>query len=241
MKQVSPARLTKPLRRKAGAKRGESEFEEISWDEAMSMLAERLGEAARRGPEEVRAVHRPRPDAGPDRHVRQAVRHAELCRPRRLLLGEHGRRHDLHHRRLVLGVRRAGPGARQAVRDDRHRRGPPLQPAQDRDLQVQAPRRALHLHQPGAHRLLRHRRRVGADQARHRRRAVPGADPRDPQARPVRPRVPDPVHQRRRAGHRRPERDDHGMFYRDKDAEIVEGCTTRRTSSGGTATRTARC
>ncbi len=43
MKQVSPARLTKPLRRKPGAKRGESEFEEISWDEAMDMLTERLG------------------------------------------------------------------------------------------------------------------------------------------------------------------------------------------------------
>ncbi len=42
MKQVSPARLTKPLRRKAGAKRGESQFEEISWEEAMSMLSERL-------------------------------------------------------------------------------------------------------------------------------------------------------------------------------------------------------
>jgi len=43
MKQVSPARLTKPLRRKPGANRGESEFEEISWKEAMDMLAERLG------------------------------------------------------------------------------------------------------------------------------------------------------------------------------------------------------
>ncbi|EIC23296.1 sulfite dehydrogenase subunit SoeA [Thiorhodovibrio frisius] len=43
MKQVSPARLSKPLRRKANAKRGESQFEEISWDEAMTMLAERLG------------------------------------------------------------------------------------------------------------------------------------------------------------------------------------------------------
>ncbi|WP_462321284.1 sulfite dehydrogenase subunit SoeA [Halochromatium sp.] len=43
MKQVSPARLTKPLRRKASAKRGESQFEEISWDEAMTMLSERLG------------------------------------------------------------------------------------------------------------------------------------------------------------------------------------------------------
>ncbi len=43
MKQVSPARLTKPLRRKPGAHRGDSEFEEISWKEAMDMLAERLG------------------------------------------------------------------------------------------------------------------------------------------------------------------------------------------------------
>ncbi|NEV64202.1 sulfite dehydrogenase subunit SoeA [Thiorhodococcus minor] len=43
MKQYSPARLTKPLRRKAGAERGESAFEEISWDEAFAMLEERLG------------------------------------------------------------------------------------------------------------------------------------------------------------------------------------------------------
>ncbi|MCF7996386.1 MAG: molybdopterin-dependent oxidoreductase, partial [Chromatiaceae bacterium] len=43
MKQVSPARLTKPLRRKPNAKRGTSEFEEISWEEAMTMLSERLG------------------------------------------------------------------------------------------------------------------------------------------------------------------------------------------------------
>ncbi|MGB0723534.1 MAG: formate dehydrogenase, partial [Gammaproteobacteria bacterium] len=42
MKQYSPARLTKPLRRKAGAERGTSAFETISWDEAFSMLEERL-------------------------------------------------------------------------------------------------------------------------------------------------------------------------------------------------------
>jgi sulfite dehydrogenase (quinone) subunit SoeA len=42
MKQYSPARLTKPLRRKAGAERGTNEFEEISWDEAFALLEERL-------------------------------------------------------------------------------------------------------------------------------------------------------------------------------------------------------
>ncbi len=43
MKQKSPARLTKPLRRIAGKNRGESAFEEISWDEAFSLLEKRLG------------------------------------------------------------------------------------------------------------------------------------------------------------------------------------------------------
>ncbi|MGO8755325.1 MAG: molybdopterin-dependent oxidoreductase, partial [Gallionellaceae bacterium] len=43
MKQYSPARLTKPLRRKPGSERGAGEFEEISWEETFSLLAERLG------------------------------------------------------------------------------------------------------------------------------------------------------------------------------------------------------
>ncbi len=42
MKQYSPARLTKPLRRKEGSERGDAEFEEISWDEAFSIMEERL-------------------------------------------------------------------------------------------------------------------------------------------------------------------------------------------------------
>ncbi len=43
MKQYSPARLTKPLRRKPGADRGDAQFEEISWDETFEILEERLG------------------------------------------------------------------------------------------------------------------------------------------------------------------------------------------------------
>jgi anaerobic selenocysteine-containing dehydrogenase len=43
MKQYSPARLTQPLRRKAGADRGAGEFEPISWEETFAILEERLG------------------------------------------------------------------------------------------------------------------------------------------------------------------------------------------------------
>jgi anaerobic selenocysteine-containing dehydrogenase len=42
MKQYSPARLTQPLRRKAGSERGAGEFEPVSWEEAFSIMEERL-------------------------------------------------------------------------------------------------------------------------------------------------------------------------------------------------------
>jgi len=42
MKQYSPARLTRPLKRKAGAERGAAAFEPISWDEAFALLGARL-------------------------------------------------------------------------------------------------------------------------------------------------------------------------------------------------------
>ncbi len=42
MKQYSPARLTRPLKRKANAQRGEAQFEAISWEEAFTLMTERL-------------------------------------------------------------------------------------------------------------------------------------------------------------------------------------------------------
>src|SRR6056297_504038 len=42
MKQESPARLRNPLRRRPGGERGAGDFEEISWDEALDTLTERL-------------------------------------------------------------------------------------------------------------------------------------------------------------------------------------------------------
>jgi anaerobic selenocysteine-containing dehydrogenase len=42
MKQYSPARLTQPLRRKAGAVRGHNAFEPISWEETFALLEDRL-------------------------------------------------------------------------------------------------------------------------------------------------------------------------------------------------------
>ena len=42
MKQMSPAKLDGPLRRKPGSERGAGEFERISWDEALDMLTQRL-------------------------------------------------------------------------------------------------------------------------------------------------------------------------------------------------------
>ena len=44
MKQYSMAKLSQPLIRKPGSERGDGEFEVISWEQALDMLAERLQE-----------------------------------------------------------------------------------------------------------------------------------------------------------------------------------------------------
>ena len=44
MKQQSPARLTRPLLRKAGSERGAGEFEPISWERASEILTTRLAD-----------------------------------------------------------------------------------------------------------------------------------------------------------------------------------------------------
>jgi anaerobic selenocysteine-containing dehydrogenase len=53
MKQHSPARLTQPLLRKAGAARGDSAFEPISWERAFGMLEERLAKIRATDPKKL--------------------------------------------------------------------------------------------------------------------------------------------------------------------------------------------
>ena len=53
MKQYSAAKLKKPLLRKPGAERGEGEFVEIEWDQALNILTERLAEIRSTNPSKL--------------------------------------------------------------------------------------------------------------------------------------------------------------------------------------------
>ncbi len=53
MKQYSPARLTQPLKRRPGSERGAGDFVEITWDEALDLLTERLARIRATNPTEL--------------------------------------------------------------------------------------------------------------------------------------------------------------------------------------------
>ncbi|WP_240610036.1 molybdopterin oxidoreductase family protein [Billgrantia endophytica] len=53
MKQMSPAKLRNPLMRKPGTERGDGEFVEVSWDEALELLTERLREIRATDPKKL--------------------------------------------------------------------------------------------------------------------------------------------------------------------------------------------
>jgi anaerobic selenocysteine-containing dehydrogenase len=53
MKQASPAKLRKPLRRRPGSVRGSGEFDEIEWDEALDLLTVRLAKIRSTNPTQL--------------------------------------------------------------------------------------------------------------------------------------------------------------------------------------------
>ena len=179
-----------------------------------SLRADQLGAGARAPdrappedprdrPEEARLLHRARPDAGADGVLGDAVRHDQLGRPRRLLLGQHGRGRALHDRAVVLGVRRPGLGPGEVLHALGRGRGPRLEPDQDRAREAQASRREVRRDQPRPHRLPGDRRRVDRRAPRHRRAARAVVRARAPEERAVRRRLPRPLHELDAARHRR--------------------------------------
>ncbi len=153
-----------------------------------------------RGPVEARLLHRPRPVAELHQPLGAELRHAELCRAWRVLLGQHGRRRHLYHRRRVLGIRPAGLGAHQAIHALRRGGGSRQQPDQDGDRQSQGARRADDRGESDPHRLQRGGRRVGGNHAGHRRALHPGDGACAAEGRADRHRLPRAVHQRAGAG-----------------------------------------
>ena len=120
--------------------RGSGEFQEISWDEALATATGWLGEVRERDPRKLAFFTGRDQSQALTGWLAQQFGTPNYRRPRRLLLGQHGGRRALHHRRLVLGVRRAGLGAHALLHAVRRGRGPRLQPDQDRARQAEGAR-----------------------------------------------------------------------------------------------------
>ena len=148
MQHHSPARLCGPAAAQGAARRGPVQGDLLGGG-AGARHAMALGAVRASDPRTPRLLHRPRPEPVPDRLVGQAVRHAQLRRPWRLLLGQHGGGRAVHDRRQLLGVRRARLGPCPLLADVRRRRGPRQQPDQDRAGQAEGARRQDRGGQPG--------------------------------------------------------------------------------------------
>ena len=122
MQVNSPARLRAPLLRTGPARLGRVPGDLLGRGARPRRL---LAEAAARDrARKARLLHRARPVAELHRLLGAGLRHAQLRRPRRLLLGQHGGGRHRHHGRRLLGVRRARLGAGAAVPALRRGRGP---------------------------------------------------------------------------------------------------------------------
>ena len=106
----------------------------------------------------------------------------------------------------------------QAVRDDRHRRGPSLEPAQDRDLEVQARAAAASSRSIRCAPATRRSPTSGCRSARApTARCLLALHARADRERPVRPRVPGALHQRAASSSMLDDGEREGMFAHDPD------------------------
>ena len=171
MKQRSPAKLTQPMLRRAGTERGAGQFEPISWEQALTVLAKRLGDIRATDPNKLAFfTGRDQMQALSGLWATQFgtinwAAHGGFCSVNMAAGGlysvgqsfwEFGEP-DWERARLLHAVGR--------------RRGPLVEPDEARARAAEVPRREVRRDQPRADRLSGPGRRVAADPPRHRRAA----------------------------------------------------------------------